>query len=219
MVKEAIKEEDSSDEDIIGYKTVTIPIRRSMSSRVETIHVMTTTSVNDTVKKKLKEKGLTGNELEKGIQDIINTGASYCLTRPEILSSKKWIEIDQLVNMRMANGDEFEPEYEAYDIPVRINGKQFIIERVIQFDDLDGDFLIGNAFLKQAENQPFIQEEFHIEIQHQKILLLKYVAQKYKFGFRPEKLGEIQKHIKSESLNVAQRGEEKKRLVEKRHAL
>ncbi|KAK2989988.1 hypothetical protein RJ640_023910 [Escallonia rubra] len=131
MVEEAIKEEDSSDEDIIGYKTVTIPIRRSMSSRVETIHVMTTKSVNDTVKKKLQEKGLTGDKLEKGIQDImsiikdalVDTGASYCLARPGILPSEKWIEIDQLLNIRMTNGDEFKPEYEAYDIPVIINGK------------------------------------------------------------------------------------------------
>ncbi|KAK2985712.1 hypothetical protein RJ640_002943 [Escallonia rubra] len=68
MVEEAIKEEDSSDEDVIGYKTVTIPIRRSMSSRVETIHEMTTILINDTVKKRLKEKGLIGDELEKDLR-------------------------------------------------------------------------------------------------------------------------------------------------------
>ncbi|KAK2976178.1 hypothetical protein RJ640_012464 [Escallonia rubra] len=148
MVEEAIKEEDSSDEDIIGYKTVTISIRRSMSSRVETIHVMTTTSINDTVKKNLKEKGLTGDELEEGIQDImsitkgkrrsekmnnkqmagchpfnidalVDTGAFYCMARLGILPSEKWIKIDQLMSMRMTNGDEFEPEYEAYHIQMK----------------------------------------------------------------------------------------------------
>ncbi|KAK2970477.1 hypothetical protein RJ640_028566 [Escallonia rubra] len=151
MVEETIKEGNFV-EDNIRYKTVIIPIRRNMSSRVETIHVMTATSMNDNVKKRLKEKGLIGDELEKGIQDImsiikikrrsenmnnkrmagyhpfkinalVDTGASYCLARPRILPSEKWIKTDQHMNMRMANGNEFEPEYEACHISVIINGK------------------------------------------------------------------------------------------------
>ncbi|KAK2988420.1 hypothetical protein RJ640_007713 [Escallonia rubra] len=86
------------------------------------------------------------------IDALVDTGASYCLARPGILLSEKWIKTDQLMSMRMANGEEVEPEYEAYHIPVIINGKQFIMERLIQFDSLDDDFLIGNTFLKQTEN-------------------------------------------------------------------
>ena len=82
------------------------------------------------------------------IDALVDTGALYSLAKLGVLPPDKQVLVENQIVLKLANGQSVTMKYESYYVPIILNPKEFIMDRIIQFSFLDGDFLVDNTFLK-----------------------------------------------------------------------
>ncbi|AND65752.1 putative aspartic protease [Water chestnut soymovirus 1] len=90
----------------------------------------------------------------KTILAYVDTGATICIIKPELLDKENWTDLKNPVQVKIANNKTIEIKNKAYNIGMLIENYQFMIPSIYGFDT-GLPLIIGNNFLKLY--QPFIQ--------------------------------------------------------------